>query len=102
MRADDHEAVLLAVEPGPQVARLVDLDLDRQLVQARAQEVARASPLVGPADAPRAVRPAGEVGQLAQVREQAVGVHRGDRGGCASDRGVKRPWPGWVRISPRS
>jgi hypothetical protein len=73
--AHDHEAVLLAVEARPEVARLVDFDLDRQLAEALAQELASAHPLVGPADAARPVGAAGEARELAQVREHAVGVH---------------------------
>ncbi len=48
--------------------------------------------------------PAGQVGQLAEVGENAVGVHpyEATAAGARSERGTKRPWPGWVRISPRS
>ena len=105
VRADDHEVVAVARQVSPEVAGGVDLDLHRQLLEARAQELARLHPLVRPADAPRAVGPAGQAGQLAQVREHEVGVHRrheATAAGARSERGMKRPWPGSVRISPRS
>src|ERR671918_85537 len=48
-----------------------------------------------------AVRPTGEAGQLAQVGEDAVGVHHEATAAAApSERGTNRPCPGWVRISP--
>ena len=103
VRADDHEAVLLAREVGPHVAGGVGGDLDRQLLELRAHELARLDPLVGPAHAAGAVRPAGQLRQLLEVREDAVGVHHDATAATApSERGTKRPWPGWVRISPRS
>src|ERR671914_517238 len=73
--AHDHEAVRLAGEVGPEVARLVDRDLDRELVEARAQELARLRPLVGPAHAAGPVGAAGQLGELAEVGEDPVGVH---------------------------
>jgi hypothetical protein len=91
VRADDHEAVAVARHRRPEVARLVDLDLDGQLVEPGAQELARLRPLVGPADAPRAVRPARKAGQLAQVVENAVGVHVATGVRAPSDLATKRP-----------
>jgi hypothetical protein len=103
VRADDHEPVRLAGQVGPEVAGGVDAHVDRQLGEARAQELAGAHPLVGPAHPAGPVGAAGEVGELAQVREDAVCPHQVATGaGAPSERGTKRPWPGWVRISPRS
>ena len=85
VRADDHEAIALPGHQGPEVPGGVDRDLDRQLVQPRAQEVARLRPLVRPADAPRAVGPARQAGELAEVFENAVGVHVATGGGAPSD-----------------
>ena len=108
VRADDDEAVALPRQLGPEIAGGVDRDLDRQLVQARAQQLARPRPLVCPANPPRAVGAARQAGQLAQVIEDAVGVHHrrvghaGTPAGTPSERATKRPCPPSVRISPRS
>ena len=104
MRANDDEAVSLAGEVGPEVAGLVYRDVDRQLVEPRAQEVTRLRPLVGPGHAAGPVGAPGQVGELAEVGEDPVGVHPYDAtaAGARSERGTKRPWPGWVTISPRS
>src|SRR5204863_9976501 len=104
MRSDHHDRVLaLAGQVGPDVAGLVDRDRHRQLVEARTQEVARSGPLVRPAHAARAAGPAGEAGQLTQVGEYPVSVDHARTGASAvSERGTNRPWPGCVRISPRS
>jgi hypothetical protein len=91
VRADDHEPLLLAREVGPQVAGGIHRDLQRQLVQPRAQELARPRPLVCPAHAPRAVRAAGEARQLAQVIENAVRVHDATAACAPRERGTKRP-----------
>ena len=68
VRADDHEAVLLAGEVGPDVAGLVGLDLDRQLLELAADQLTRLDPLVGPADAAGAALAAGQLGELASDR----------------------------------
>ena len=106
MRADDHEAVLLAGKLRPEVPGKVYRDIHRQPVEARAQESRARAPLVGPAHAAGAVRAAGQARELAQVLEHAVRVHRGrvtaTAAGAPSERGTKWPWPGWVTISPRS
>ena len=58
----DHDGLgALAREARPEVAGLVDVDLDRQLGQALTQEPARGRPLVRPC---QAARPAGAAGQL--------------------------------------
>ena len=44
VRADDHEALLLAREVGPDVAGGVGGDLDRQLLELRAHQLARLAP----------------------------------------------------------
>ena len=71
----------------------VDRDLHGQLVESRAQEFARAHPLVGPAPAPRPVRAAGQAGQLAQVLQYPIRVHEATAARAPSERGTKRPWP---------
>ena len=103
--ADDHEVVGVAGQLGPEVPGGVHAQLDRQLVEPRAQELARLHPLVGPAHAPRSVGSAGEPRKLAQVLEDEVRVHRrhvATGAGAPSERGTKRPCPGCVLISPRS
>ena len=66
VRADDHEALLLAREVGPHVARRVGLDLDRQLLELGAHELARLDPLVGPA--PRRAPPGPPVSSASSRR----------------------------------
>ena len=71
----------------------------------RAHQLARLHPLVGPARrGGRRPAPPVQLGELAQVGDDAVGVDHERDGGRArpSERGTKRPWPGRVRISPRS
>ena len=70
VRAHDHEALLLARKVRPDVPRRVGRDLDRQLLELGARELARLDPLVGPADAAGAVGPAGQLGQLLDVRNK--------------------------------
>ena len=91
VRADDHEAVALARHGRPQIAGGVHVHLHRQLVQSRAEEVARLRPLVGPAHAPRPVGPAGEAGELTQVLEDPVRVHDATAACAPSERRTKRP-----------
>src|SRR5919199_262946 len=64
----------LAGEGRPQVAGLVDLDHAWQFGELGAQPVARLLPLGRPAEAPRAIRAAGQRRQLAQVAYDAVGA----------------------------
>ncbi len=94
--------VLLARQVGPHVAGRVGGDLDRQLLELAAHELARLDPLVGPGHAARAAFAAGQVGQLAQVGENAIGVHQATAAVAPSERGTKRPCPGCVTIWPRS
>ena len=51
---------------------------------------------------PRPGWPAREAGQLAEVFQNAVGVHVATGVRAPSDLRTKRPCPGWVTISPRS
>ena len=71
VRADDDRVGPLAVEHGPDVAGLVDVDAHGKLREATSHELARTHPLIGPAHAPRAIRPAGQLGEPAQVGDHA-------------------------------
>ena len=61
-----------AGEPGPEVAGLVDLDLDGQLGERLAQQPARVLPLVRPAQPARSARPAGQLGERAQIGDRPL------------------------------
>ena len=81
----DHDGVgALTREPRPQVAGLVDLDLDRQLGERLAQQPARVLPLVRPAQPPRPAGTAGQLGERTQVGDRALWLTHDLHGALAS------------------
>ena len=72
VRTDDHRVGALAAQVGPQVAGLVLLDLHRQGGQLLAQHRPRLGPLGRPAQAARAGRAAGAVGERDHVLTRAA------------------------------
>jgi hypothetical protein len=74
--AEDHRPCRPAAQARPQVSRLVDVDLDRQLGQALAEPGAGAGPRVRPREPLGAALVAGQLAQRAQVGDGAYGIER--------------------------
>ena len=72
MRADHDRLGSVAREARPEVAGLVDLDVDGQVRQPLAQEAPRTCPLVRPGQPARPAGAAGQFGQRAQVGDRAL------------------------------
>ena len=72
--APDQEGPLgFTGERGPLVARRVDLHLDRELGELISHPRSRRGPRVGPADALRALRVAGQLPKIAKLGDGADG-----------------------------
>ena len=76
VRADHDGLGALPCESRPEVARLVDLDLHRQLCERLAQHAPRVLPLVRPAQPSRTAGAAGQLGERTQIGDRALRLTR--------------------------